>query len=85
MKQSNNVSTNDCYEYFAYMNKHENISKIFIDENIMNISDNCIFDALDKHFTLAEIKTTVHSLKRNKSFGSDISLNEYFIETFDNL
>ena len=28
-------------------------------------SDNCLFDALDKQFTLDEIKTTVQSLKRN--------------------
>ena len=82
-KQSNNVSTNDFYEYFANMNKYENISENFIDENILNNSDNCIFDALDKQFTLDEIKSTIQSLKRNKSFGSDLFLNEYFIETFD--
>ena len=40
------------------MNKHENISENFIDENIINNSDNCI-DALDKQFTLDRIKTTV--------------------------
>ena len=74
---------NDFYEYFANMNKHENMSENFIDENIINNSDNCIFDALDKQFTLDEIKNTVQSLKRNKSFGSDLLLNEYFMETFD--
>ena len=69
---------NDFYEYFANMNISEN----FIDENIMNDCDNCICDALDKYFTLDEIKTTAHLLKRNKSFGSDL-LIDYFIETFD--
>ena len=50
------VSTNDFYEYFANMNKHENISDTFIEENIMNYSDNCIFDALDKHLHLMKLK-----------------------------
>ena len=79
MKRSNDIFMNDFYEYFANMNISEN----FIDENIMNDCDNCICDALDKYFTLDEIKTTVHLLKRNKSFGSDLLLNDYFIETFD--
>ena len=57
------------------MNKHENIWEKFIDVNIMNNSDNCINDALDKQFTLDEIKTTVQSFKRKKSFGSDLLLN----------
>ena len=83
MKKSNDISMNDFYEYFANMNKHENISENFIDENIINNSDNCIFDALDKQFTLDEIENTVQSLKRNKSFGSDLLFNEYFMETFD--
>ena len=57
------------------MNKHENIWEKFIDVNIMNNSDNCINDALDKQFTLDEIKTNVQSFKRKKSFGSDLLLN----------
>ena len=69
MKKSNNTSTNDFYEYLANMNKHENISENFIDEIIKNYSDNCKFDTLDKQFTLDRIKTTMQSLKRNKSFG----------------
>ena len=68
MKKSNNT-TNDFYEYFANMIKHENISENFIDEIIKNYSDNCKFDALDKQFTLYKIKTTMQSLERNKSFG----------------
>ena len=83
MKRSNDIPMNDFYEYFANMNKHENISENFIDENSMNNSDNCIFDSLDKQFTLGEIKSTVQSLKCNKFFGYNLLLNEYFIETFD--
>ena len=83
MEKSNDIFMNDFYEYFANMNKHENVSENFIDENIINNSDNCIFDVLDKQFTLDEIKNNVQSLKRNKSFGSDLLLNEYFMETFD--
>ena len=45
------------------MNKHENISENFIEENIVNNFDNCIFDALYKQLTFDEIKTTVQSLK----------------------
>ena len=85
MKRSNDIPMNDFYEYFANMNKHENISENFIDEKSLNNSDNCIFDSLDKQLTLGEIKTTVQSLKCNKSFGYNYNLllNEYFIETFD--
>ena len=79
MKRSNDIFMNDFYEYFANMNISEN----FIEENIMNDCDNCICDALDKYLRLDEIKTTVHLLKRNKSFGSDLLLNDFFIETFD--
>ena len=66
MEKSNDIFMNDFYEYFANMNKHENISENFIDENIINNSDNCIFDVLDQQFTLDEIKNNVQSLKRNK-------------------
>ena len=69
MKKSNDISMNDFYEYFANMNKHENISENIIDENIINNSDNCIFDALDKPFTLDEIKNTVQSLKEINPLG----------------
>ena len=55
-KQSNNISTNDFYEYFANTNKYENISENFTDENILINSDNCI---------LMHLTNSLHSMKLN--------------------
>ena len=48
------------------MNKHENISENFIDGNFIN---NCIFDALDKQFTLDELKLLCSHLKEINHLG----------------
>ena len=42
------------------------------------------FEKLDKHITCVEIEHVVIKLKKNKSYDSDILLNEYFfIESID--
>lgn len=49
-------------------------------------SARCKFEELYQSITVAEIEVVVHNLKtKNKSFASDLLINEYFIESFDTL
>ena len=44
---------------------------------------NTVYPELDNRITTEEIINAVKSLKRNKAYGCDHLLNEYFIETID--
>ena len=44
---------------------------------------NTVYPELDNPFTVDEVVSSVKLLKRNKAYGGDNLLNEYFIETVD--
>ena len=46
-------------------------------------SNCCVFDELDAEITSNEVEKVINLLKRSKSHGLDLLLNEYFIELCD--
>ena len=86
-KNSGNITLNDFRDYF--MNLGGNLfhcvnedAENFNINNDFNIP-NTVYPELDNPITTEEIITAVKSLKRNKAYGCDNLLNEYFIETID--
>ena len=81
------VSVQDFYEYFSSLQSEVSTasneeSEAFCNEH--NFNDNsCRFEELDKPITLSELESVIHKLKRNKAYGNDMLINEYFIECFD--
>ena len=57
-------------------------SELFCQNNDFDSQD-CNFEELDQPVTFEEVKDVIRSLKKNKSFGGDQLLNEYFIESLD--
>ena len=75
-------------EYFPNLsnfgNNFENEEAEEFCKNYENNNEcNTVFPELDRPIDLNEIGKAIKNLKRNKAFGSDCLINEYFIECSD--
>ena len=81
------IPLQDFFEYFSKMqedlNNVQNLESELFCQNIDFDSQDCNFEELDQPVTFEEVKVVIRSLKKNKSFGGDQLLNEYFIESLD--
>lgn len=86
-KVDNKINLEQFREYFSNLSNYffqcyNAEAEEFCENNDFTIT-NEIFPELDEPITCSEILSAVKSLKRNKAYGNDCLLNEYFIESID--
>lgn len=80
---SSDVDPTTFFNHFKELSLNRNATTMTT-ENVR--SDNsAVFDELDQEITQNEIETAISNLKRDKSHGTDLLINEYFIEFKQNL
>ncbi|CAG2202826.1 unnamed protein product [Mytilus edulis] len=75
-----NLKLDDFYEHFKNLGLEMNLDT---DNASTEESNCCVFDELDAEITINEVVKVINLLKRSKSQGLDLLLNEYFIELCD--
>ena len=84
---STDISLSEFHEYFSKLQNEladttDDETERFCAGNDFDSMDT-IFEELDQPVSILEVKSAIHSLKRNKAYAGDQLLNEYFDETYD--
>ena len=84
---STDISLSEFHNYFSKLQNEladttDDETETFCADNDFDLTDT-IFDELDQPISILEVKSAIHSLKRNKAYAGDQLINEYFIETCD--